>query len=419
MKKLTKLPVWPLKVVLVIWFIANTGCHKVFTSMNLKEQHPSWTPIEQERRMRVLSNLLKTKQESAIKKDASGSVYTIYDYFTDYADLKLLADSLGVPPIISGYMFEDLYSLGQKYLSAGHYDELGKAQAMYYARTGDRTAKPIDDKPINWCNVFSTIWSWLLSQYFRGLLPALLLLLLWFRKQKQKCTWSNAVSLILSLSVHPITVGWILISKFRLAIGEAEVRSRKEKLFAIVSEREFEMFRSVFNKKKTYRKIQTYFAEAKIERKHSFVCALIVTLLLQIVPLSFLKAEKTIEKHGSGREVVFTKITAQLVHSIDVQDLSTQMDVDNFSDLLVPEPLLRLVKIIPWFYSRILQDVPDRIDHIPLAVVSTISALLNAPRDCFTTKNMKNEKNNKNYFHHNSDEFSVRNWAHLCTVPHC
>ncbi len=426
MKKLAKLPLWPAKVILVIWFIANTGClQTVHQLAKAAKAGPRLEHQEYEKARRIIDFEVEKKDSAAVAKVDLGGKYTIHDYFKDYGDLRLLSDSLKMPH--TSMMGTAMMRLSRQDLHTMDYTgqsgkEIAKAQADYYARTKDPLCAPHNPKPIIWGNVFSVILAWLFMKYLACFMPSFFLLLMWFWKKEKQTTLASVLSFIISFVLYPITIGWIFVSKAKNLYESAEIRSRKEKLFSVVTERELDIVRRVFAENKSYGKAKAYFAEAKIERKHSFAYALVVTLLLQIVPQTFAQAQTAESKKQAqdSKEVIFAKLTPQLTSSdvsVGVASLDDCRQLQNdwqgngsaehSASPTVPLLFAKLIKIIPKFYHYVMQDVHDRIDHVPLPVVLTLVNSTNS----FTTKHFHNEEN-KHYFDCRNGHLRT---AHLCT----
>ncbi len=149
-----------------------------------------------------------------------------------------------------------------------------------------------------WRDFFSPLFGWLLRIYLRGLPFALLMLLIWRKRVRKDCEeidWQYEkvskpklisgfapISLLVSLLLWPVILYLDIRSRIKETLYRAELASRRSEVLYLFSETDQIILET--GRKMSLREFRAYLESIGRVRKHSFVIALAVTVLLSVSP---------------------------------------------------------------------------------------------------------------------------------------
>lgn len=390
-----------LKTGLIVFFIYNLGIVNYILDT---EKHPP-TPYNENFREEL--DWLNGKYESALKL---GAQYSPELYFSDITEIQLKQNNnefdrrsqLVVSSTLSGLanIFHQNFS-NLRFKSKASQADL----SLYLKRVDDSSDKyeealnpgitqrrqefNLQSKTLNyWLNSFSTILLWLLNQYLKNLLPAFLLLWIWWYQEKKTLKIINPLSFIFCLIIYPVIIIGTWKQKInqqaRYLIMTVDYRQRQRNLFALFSENEIQELKRFARSNISIQKCrQNLNADNQIVR-HSFFSALVVTVILIV----FSEQKSFAESIASHiRDVNKTE---------QLENAPPQTLTANYTNFVVERLALDEKANLSFFLSEIirfyfkkgkcLQGFTQDIKHVPKLVSSIYLKYL------LVTKKLKNEK---------------------------
>lgn len=149
-----------------------------------------------------------------------------------------------------------------------------------------------------WRDFFSPLFGWLLRIYLRGLPFALLMLLIWRKRVRKDCeeiVWKHErikrpeanhgfapLSFIASLLMWPVILACDIHSRIKEMVHRAELVSRRSEMLYLFGAADQKLLET--GSKMSLREFRAYLESIGRVRKHSFVIALAVTVLLSVSP---------------------------------------------------------------------------------------------------------------------------------------
>ncbi len=399
MKKFT-IPTRAVKLMLTLLFLWNMGVQKIFTSdvfKNEQREH-NYKGLELEKLQFKLNDIVAQKLQAARQKIKQGEDYTITDYFEDYTDIQLFADSTGANvPIMEG--ITQLQQLSELYLrkTPDRTDAITAAQEKFSDRTDPGWRERQKASQESW-KQFS-FWAWLgenlLLQYLRNFFIALILLLCWiYDDNKKRLQLLSPLSFIVCLLLYPITIGYVWWMKTRDFLNEVEVRSRRVKLFGLLSKEE----RAIVERLKglTLREVRLELNAMGMRRKHCYVVALLAVIIIELLPNILIAApiERDIDKREFINVVKVSVDTNAYQVPLFVEDkISNHFESDEIFWLQSWFTYLASYVLLQFnFIFYLLKGNQLPTEHIPLSVKNLEMYLSK-----FFTKKLKNEINKKYY----------------------
>lgn len=176
--------------------------------------------------------------------------------------------------------------------------DLENARHYWFPLDAIRDAELKKNPPEWWRDLFSPISGWMLRVYLRGLPFALLLLLIWRKRVRKDCEEINwqyekitkpklvsgfaPLSLLISLSLWPIILYLDIRSRIKETLYRAELASRRSEVLYLFSAADQKLLET--GKKMSLREFRAYLESIGKVRKHSFIFAIAITVLLSASP---------------------------------------------------------------------------------------------------------------------------------------
>ncbi len=381
MKKLAHLPLWPIKLLLALGFLGNLGIHKIpsyishldDSTEHKYEEYNSLPAMDRLKRDMIVIERTHEKLVIAETKIKNGIGYTIHDYFEDYANLTLYADSLSTPLSIIGD-FAVLLQYRDDWMRKNQVSklELETARNKFYDRTDpgwrERKAKGAEDFP-TLSEIVLLILMTLKLQYLKNLLLALVLLLIWKYEGRERkgLNLRSPLSFVLSLIMYPITIGYVWRMKWNGILNEAEIRSRREKLFSVISSDELAIIEKL-RSKLSLRDSRQELDLAGAMRRYSLITVLLAMCIMTFLPKP---SSGTEVRNNDARESIYAMKSDQPVHptiDVSIANYLTAEHVESFSFGILFRRLIVFLKNIVHFL--LLKGVRRVNDPIPLSTLA-------------------------------------------------
>ncbi len=219
-----------------------------------------------------------------------------------------------------------------------------EARAFWFANQEKQLlANRIESEKFFW----PTVWNWLFVSYFRGMLVAFILFLIWIKRFKKDCEdvyWRyenlkqpknefSLLSFIYALLMWPIILIQDIRNRGKETLKKADVLSRRKNMFSIFSKEEERLLK--LGRKMTLRQFRNHLNEQGLVRKHSLLVALCI---LPILTFSF--HTKSHENYHAQK-----KVTVYSKHYID-NDVGKEK-ISTFSiDIYLPQEDISILLLI-------------------------------------------------------------------------
>lgn len=374
-----------LKLVLFICFLINIGFFSHFVR-SLNTSHESITTEQ----FLQLERFVQTK----VDKERNNPNYKAKDYFNDLLEIR---EKYGNTSVVQISWLQDICNKNSSR------DEITAAAIEFRSKIDpgneSREEAFADIKKAGWSGVFA----WFGSSYLYLLPWVFLLFIIWaFEGSENKQTFfKNPFGFFISLAIYPLIIvyliiRWITLTERQVRIS-VELRRTKEKIFCVLSDDEI---LKIKNFAQSSLPIFTWRKQLRLEGKspqHSFVTALLVTVLFMVVGNSLLQAA---ENYSLPKEVT---ITQSLVNNASPPG-STFSNINLVAEdilLLTPYEELRQEKLGQVYINLVVRYFAGfvmKIEHIP----NMLTAIWLTNRNFqFKIKEISNA-NNKEYIISNS-----------------
>ncbi len=138
-----------------------------------------------------------------------------------------------------------------------------------------------------WINLGKSFLLWILDQYLKNLLPAFLLLWLWWYQDKKTIKIKNPLSFIFCLIIYPVIIirTWKekLNQQAKYLLMTVDYRQRQHNLFALFSENEIQEIKRFANSNINLETYRQHLSDNGLVVKHKFFPALVMTLIFIVV----------------------------------------------------------------------------------------------------------------------------------------
>ncbi len=177
-------------------------------------------------------------------------------------------------------------------------DELENARHYWFPLDAIRDAEAKKHPTQWWRDIFSPLLGWLLRIYLRGLPFAFIMLLIWRKRVRKDCeeiNWQHEriakpklisgfapLSLLMSLIIWPVILYLDIRSRIKETLYRAELASRRSEVLYLFSAADQKLLET--GRKMSLREFRAYLESIGKVRRHSFVFALTVTVLLSVSP---------------------------------------------------------------------------------------------------------------------------------------
>lgn len=274
------------KLGLITWLLANTGCFSAIHSMMTREESPAERLYSEMRERqgakevirleRLVHQYAEQKLDSVARLVEEGHVYTIRDYFLDYKDMKEYGSThspwLGSVPFGFANLQHHVHASGglQGYdIDAVRCEIIGDCKGE---------EKPVDLSPLT---------RWFSRQYLLGLLPAFLLCLVLASQGKIEFRPLKApLAALVYVLLWPLNF-FVLLRRTLVVIDrEARLRSHKESLFGRLSQREEEFLRKLRAPSSQSTDVRLVARQMFSVRQfqYRYVLALVAVLVVRVLP---------------------------------------------------------------------------------------------------------------------------------------
>jgi|GEM_PF-4537485 len=369
--KITRL----IKLAIVAIFVMNSGLVGVIdTIVNHREGLPKYEPFETTTNPKEIE--LRGFLKERLKQAETKSRYTAEDYLRDNSQYKELLEKLGFPKEEYSAHPDAIKYLGKCQQCLQPY-EIGNLHEQMRIIQEKRLEK--SDRNFNWipwlCSLPGYATS-LCSFYKSNFVLALLLFGVWYWERRK---FPSPLYFLLMVGFYPITIPIILNRRWS---AEAEIRRRSDNLFRSLSEEEIERI-----KKFSLGLLSSagFREQLKGDPKHSYLLALVATLVIAVIPATkVLAGGPKILLGFSGMALVQTLADDHLARdkiSDDKGGLSTDCS-KIFWEPIFHDPLLFCAR---WFSEKSffrLRRIVFEISHVPkLQAVSELVIVQNANAD--------------------------------------
>lgn len=384
---------WLLKtgIVFALIFWALQGWSGVVYMSKYSEQEESTESIrfmtdeERDSFLRAREEVLRfcyKVLDQAREKNKTEEGYTHYDYFNDKKRIR--AKNAELYPKVIDVDFPINVELSGMHLRNKHanqYDfDIAKEGYKKWLRESN-VPKSRDDfyllaedekqEPVDWTSVFQSITGWILTCYLRGFGLALLLYLIrmsdYFSKGILGTILADKKRFLLAVLFWPVFLMKYPSNVIREVVVEAELR-RMGNLFRKFTSEERELVCRVAESANFWRWIFNFHSENQNNFQKSFVVALVVTILINLVPIQVQADDfDQCELTRDGPEIVLVLFVS------DCDETDNQKICDCFKGIALFDNSLRLranlLTAISFFRLRIFQakEFFQKIDHVPIS----------------------------------------------------
>ncbi len=319
--------------------------------------------------------------DQAREKNKTEEGYTHYDYFNDKkriraknAELypKVIDVDFPVNVELSGMHLRNKYAnqndldiAKENYKQWLRESNVPKSRDDFYLLAEDKRQEPVD-----WTSVFQSITNWTSTCYLRGFGLALLLYLIrmsdYFSKGILGTILADKKRFLLAVFFWPVFLMKYPSNVIREIVVEAELR-RMGNLFRKFTSKERELVCRVAESANFWRWIFNFHSENRNNFQRSFVAALAVTILVNLVPIQvqaddFDRCELT----RDGPEIV------SVLSVSDCDETDNQKICDCFKQTVSLDDVFKLradlLTVVVSFCLRIFRtkEVFEKIDHVPI-----------------------------------------------------
>jgi len=297
-----KMLLFVLKTGLFIFFIYNLGIINYISNMEKMSSPPIKNDLIAEEEI----SWLNEKYENALKL---GALYTPELYFSDLAEIQIKLDKNDFDrralPLANGTISNLAYLFHKNFQEIRSKSKLNSKEVLdYMQRIGDSSLKceeilnpgVTEKRKLNaekigsfvyWFNLFTTFLLWILKQYLKNFIPALILLWIWWYQEKKTLIIKNPLSFMFCLIIYPFVIikNWIdkLNNQARYLLMTVEYRSRQLDLFSLFSENEIKEIRRLAQSDISLGDYRKLLEKSGLTVKHSFITAMTITILIIVL----------------------------------------------------------------------------------------------------------------------------------------
>lgn len=290
-----------LKTGLFVFFIYNLGIISFIANM----ENPPSAPLKENFKEEDL-DWLNGKYENALKL---GAQYSPELYFSDLAEIELRKknndfDHRALPTVTNtvtnlAYLFhknldnlrfknrnnkdEVISYMNRISLASDSYKEIINPGAREEQKQGALKMKTLN----YWLNLLTTFLLWILNQYLKNFLPALLLLWIWWYQEKETWKIKNPLSFLFCLIIYPVIIirTWKekINERTRYLIMTINYRQRQLNLFSLFSENEISEIKKFAKSNISLKKYRQKLSDNGLIVRHSFAPALLISLVFLVL----------------------------------------------------------------------------------------------------------------------------------------
>ncbi|MFA6355370.1 MAG: hypothetical protein WCW65_03020, partial [Candidatus Paceibacterota bacterium] len=299
-----------IKIGLLLFFICNLDIN-----INLNKENNNYRIIKENFQEDI--NWLNEKYNCAHKL---GVQYSPELYFNDIAEIQLKKKANDFDyradifiantqtKLVS--LFHDNVLNNRKKMEGSEYDSfiarLASSQKKYedLVNPGDREKRGKEILKMHeasyWLDIALNFLTWLFKQYFKNFFLALILLWLWWYQEKGSLKIRNPLSFLFCLLIYPIVIIRTWYEKINdhghYLVMTVEYRRRQRDLFALFSENEIAELKERAKSEMNLVKFRKDLELQGLTVKHSFISALVVSIIFLSLPQSQLRADNEISK---------------------------------------------------------------------------------------------------------------------------
>lgn len=317
---------WALvKLILFGLFLINLGIIQVFQVAIERNQNNPFNKLskEEQNRRRGTVELLSSERFRQVQELVDkGGVYTPSDFYDDLFQFEKTFRELGIRGPVGLYETQ-LRAMAWRGREHGYtIEDFNRAVGEFHERCFRELGienpglKPRKNIEIDWHKTLK----WLVKFYLLNLPLALILYIVWLIQGSHE--WLLIPRLFRFawlLLIYPITIFRVVRMNTVGILSEAQIRRDKADIFAPLSEAETARLKEVIGKSLSFAQWRRQLAELGFKPRHSFVAALLVTLMFVIV-IRPLEAGAKEVKDFAGNLVLEQIATSQNLARMSIED---------------------------------------------------------------------------------------------------
>jgi len=373
-----------IKIGLFVFFIYNLGVINYITNL---EKHPP-APLKENFRESDMA-WLNEKYEKALELE---ELYSPELYFKDIAEIQLRLNNNEIDrravPCAHGTISNLAYLFHQNFDQIRFRSKLSKKEKQEYVNRiseaslkyeeiftpgiterRSETNKKISDFNYWICLVIKLI-KWLFNQYFKNLLPAFILLWIWWIEKQKTIKIKNPLSFLLCLLLYPvvITKTWYekLRNEARYLIMTVNYRQRQVNLFSIFSENEIKEIKKFANSNISLRRYQEILSNEGLPIRHSLILSLSISLLFIILNCKELNANSNILLNDTETFELCVNSPPLILDYVFLNFDDIFLEIINFAKLQFSNKTKKYFQI----KEKCLSGFSKIIDHVPIIIVN-------------------------------------------------
>ena len=280
------------KIVIFIAVLFNIGDWDNYKKIIANEEYCGhWEQLskrEQNIRTYEFEERLDKRFREVRKIVDEGGVYSPYDYFDDYLWIKVGLKRIKINRVIYLSQIQTyLHQMCSQSLKHGYTDEdIEKARTKYEQKYEEALGEPSplsvsSRKPID----YKALWRWLCKAYWSNMLIAVFLYLIWIFENSHSALFiPKPFKAVILVVFYPIYITRIIITNTASVFSEAEIRRRKDNLFAPLSQEEIAKLKDRAKRGLSYFEWRSELNGSGLGPKHGMALALAATVILLIIP---------------------------------------------------------------------------------------------------------------------------------------
>ncbi|MDD3285326.1 MAG: hypothetical protein PHG95_01690 [Patescibacteria group bacterium] len=297
----TKIGLAAVKTLLAVIFLYNIGLFSLFSRIDSGPQPPVKPDFGKADRQYLHEKLQRAQS-------LGEQNYTPEVYFADLSDIRLREkrnefDRFAV--IEASQTINQLLSIFDRSIKFHRAHDSEKDYEILMGRISlerDKHERLVDPDsyyrrlalekkmavPGYWSGVLFKFLAWLCRAYLKNILLALVLIVIWWRQEKDSWKISNPFSFFICVVFYPVVIGrvWsreLRYSARRLAF-EVEFRRRQHNLFALIADDELAYVRKFANSSLRFSDYRLRLDSGGLAIRHSLLPVILVTLVLSFWP---------------------------------------------------------------------------------------------------------------------------------------
>ncbi|MFZ2626117.1 MAG: hypothetical protein WAX81_00320 [Candidatus Moraniibacteriota bacterium] len=224
----------------------------------------------------------------AQERDKQGAIYSPYNYFEDLIAVGNKERTLGIR-IQGKFWIDPLSQLMWDGIKRGYYSssDISLARDIYGPEVDIASGlcgEKQNEKRVSWEKFFL----WLVWFYFKNLFPTICLYLIWAIDERKKKGIPRPLSFVWRVVAHPFYLTKVFFEWFgngrREFIAEARYRQTKENYFTYLSEREVGKIEQFAKSRLAISVWCRMLLQEGLRPRHTFVAAILVTLIFSVLP---------------------------------------------------------------------------------------------------------------------------------------